>query len=419
MIKRRLLATIALAASGALVVGACSSGADAGEGETTELRVLVNVTPNLTEEWWNDLVDPYRDANPAVDVIIQNSGAEGVEAAVPRLLAAGDVPDIVQSIPPSSELAPELVDLSEYDWATNGPLAEQYTIDGSTYMAGIGIQLQSLWFYNKDAFEEAGIDELPTSLDEMEQALEDLHQAGWVPIQTAGDWSSSHALQALALPNVIAESPDWFAQMSAGEVTFSDTYGFAVHRYADWIANDYVNDDALGVQYPDAEQNFIAGNTALYPMGSWFAGAEASAADAPEIGVFRSPSEDGVTNPAMGANVASPYLIMRASENQDAAADLLEYLTTDQDAVTSQLEVEGNYRDGYEYDMTALGRELLEIVADTPASDYTPTGEGYGERVLPGGYSSEINAQTQALLGGTSAEDVISAMDAWFVTNAE
>ncbi|WP_152176321.1 extracellular solute-binding protein, partial [Mycobacterium tuberculosis] len=110
-------------------------------------------------------------ANPNIDVVIQNPGAEGVEAAVPRLLAAGDAPDVVQSIAPTTKLAPELVDLSQYEWASSGPLADQYSIDGKNYMAGIGVQLQSLFFYNKTAFEEAGIAEVPTTVDELTEAL--------------------------------------------------------------------------------------------------------------------------------------------------------------------------------------------------------------------------------------------------------
>ncbi|MPS75821.1 MAG: aminotransferase class I/II-fold pyridoxal phosphate-dependent enzyme, partial [Microbacterium sp.] len=51
----------------------------------------------------------------------------------------------------------------------------------------------------------------------------------------------------------------------------------------------------------------------------------------------------------MGANIASPYSILKASKNQDAAAKLIEFLTTDQTAVSDQLAVDGNFRDGYEY----------------------------------------------------------------------
>jgi ABC-type glycerol-3-phosphate transport system substrate-binding protein len=418
MIKRRTIAALGAVTVTAFTLAGCSTTASGDGGDAAELRMLVNVTPNLTEEFWNELVAPFEEANPDIDVVIQNPGAEGVAAAVPRLLAAGDAPDIVQSLPPSVELAPELVDLTEYDWAAAAPLADQYSIDGKIYMAGIGVQLQSLWFYNKQAFTEAGITELPATVEELDEALGKLKDAGWTPIQTGGDWMSSHALQTLGLPSIIAEHPDWFAGMTDGELTFSETYGDTVERYADWVAAGYLNSDALGVKYPDAEQSFLAGSTALYPMGSWFAGTEAKTPDAPEIGVFRGPAVDGVDNPAMGANIASPYSIMKSSDHQEAAARLVEFLVTDEDAVTSQLQVDGNFRDGYAYETTPLGEELLAIVADTPAADYTPTGQGYGERTVPNGYSTELNAQTQALLGGTPADAVLQAMDGWFAANA-
>ncbi|MFB2579703.1 ABC transporter substrate-binding protein [Herbiconiux sp. P15] len=414
MIKKRIGGAVTVLAVSALALTACSTPDASGDGGKTELSMLVNVTPNLTEEWWNDLVAPFEEANPDIDVTIQNPGQEGVKAAVPRLLAAGDAPDIVQSLPPTVDLAPELVDLSEFEWATDGPLAEQYAIEGATYMAGIGLQLQSLWFYNVQAFADAGITEPPATVEELEEDLAALKDAGWTPIQTGGDWMSSHALQTLALPSVISENPDWFVEMTAGDLTFSDTYGDAVDRYADWIAKGYVNADALGVKYPDAEQSFLTGKAALYPMGSWFAGTEAKTPDAVEIGVFRGPAVEGVENPAMGATIASPYLLMKSSESQDAAARLVEYLVTDEAAVTEQLKVDGNFREGFDYEMTDLGAQLMEIVAEVPASDYTPAGEGYGERVLPGGYSTELNTQTQSLLSGVGASEVETAMDDWF-----
>ncbi|WP_226531110.1 ABC transporter substrate-binding protein [Microbacterium paraoxydans] len=419
MIKARILPLAGVATASALVLAGCSTApADGGSSEETTVRMLVNVTPNLTEEFWNDLVAPFEEANPEIDVVIQNPGAEGVEAAVPRLLAAGDAPDVVQSIAPTTKLAPELVDLSEYDWASSGPLADQYSIDGKNYMAGIGVQLQSLFFYNKTAFEEAGITELPATVDELTDALGALKDAGWTPIQTGGDWMTSHALQALGLPTIISDDPDWFHHISAGDVTFSETYGDAVNTYADWVAEGYIPTDSLGIKYPDAEQAFLSGKTAVYPMGSWFAGTQAKAEASADIGVFRAPAVDADQQPAMGANIASPYSILKASKNQDAAAMLIEFLTTDQKAVSDQLAVDGNFRDGYEYEMTALGEELLQIVADTPAAAYTPTGGGYGERTLPDGYPGEINTQTQALIGGAPADQVLQSMDDWFAANA-
>ncbi|WP_243229478.1 ABC transporter substrate-binding protein [Microbacterium sp. CIAB417] len=419
MIKGRHLTALSLASVAALSLAGCATSTPSGDGdEKIELSMLVNVTPNLTEEYWNELVAPFEEAHENIDVVIQNPGAEGVHAAVPRLLAAGDAPDIVQSMAPTTELAAELVDLSEYDWATSAPLADQYSIDGKYYMAGIGVQLQSLFFYNKTAFAEAGITELPKTVDELTEALGKLQDAGWTPVQTGGDWMTSHTLQAIGLPSIIPEYPDWFQEMSSGELTFSETYADAVDTYADWVAEGYIPKDALGIKYPDAEQAFLSGETAVYSMGSWFAGTQAGAAESADIGVFRAPAFDDGTQPSMGANIASPYSIMKSSEHQDAAAQLIEFLVTDQDAVSSQLAVDGNFRDGYEYEMTPLGEELLAIVADTPADAYTPTGNGYGERTVPSEYSNELNTQTQALIGGTPPQDVLDAMDAWFLANA-
>lgn len=424
MIKAHFRPAIGIAAVSALALTltGCSSSAggdSAGGDETVTLRVLVNVTPNLTEEFWNELVAPFEAAHENVDVVIQNPGAEGVEAAIPRLLAAGDAPDIVQSLAPNGKLAPELVDLSEYAWAKEGPLADQYSMDGRYLMAGIGVQLQSLYFYNKAAFDDAGIDEMPETVEELTSALGKLQDAGWTPIQEGGDWMSSHTLQSLALPTVISDNPDWYQEISAGEVTFGETYGAAIDVFADWVDEGYVPGDALGIKYPDAEQAFLSGKTAVYSMGSWFAGTQANADDSAEIGVFRAPAMSEADQPAMGANIASPYSILKVSENQEPAAELIEFLTTDQSAVTAQLEVDGNFRDGYEYEMTDLGKELLQIVADTPAEAYTPTGGGYGERTLPDGFAGEINTQTQSLMGGTAAADVIASMDAWFAANAD
>ncbi|WP_226654221.1 ABC transporter substrate-binding protein [Leifsonia sp. LS1] len=417
MISRRTMIAVGALAAAALGLSGCAAGGTAESGGTQTVSLLVNVTPNLTEDWWNELVKPFEKAHPDIDVKIQNPGAEGVAAAVPRLLAAGEAPDVVESLPPSTELAPELVDLSTYKWATDGPLAEQYTIDGKYYMAGIGMQLQSLWFYNKDAFAAAGIAQTPTTVEELSDDLAKLKKAGWTGIQTGGDWMSSYALQTVGLPTVVAEHPDWYQKMSAGKLTFSTTYGASVDEYADWIKQGYVNDDALGIKYADAEQNFLAGKSALYPMGSWFVASEAAATSPANIGVFRAPAVDGVKQPAMGANIASPYVIMKDSKHVDAAAKLVEWLVTDKAAILDQLKVDGNYRAGYEYDTTALGTDLATIVADTPDDAYTPTGQGYGERTLPSGYSTEINAQTQALLGGTAPGDVNKAMDDWFSAN--
>ena len=103
--------------------------------------------------------------------------------------------------------------------------------------------------------------------------------------------------------------------------------------------------------------------------------------------------------------MANPYIIMKASKHQDAAAKLVEFLVTDKDAVIAQLKVDGNFRAGYEYETTALGEELQQIIANTPAAAFTPSGDGYGDRTVPAGYNAELNTQAQAIIRRDPAED--------------
>ena len=61
--------------------------------------------------------------------------------------------------------------------------------------------------------------------------------------------------------------------------------------------------------------------------------------------------------------------------------------------------------------------ELQQIIANTPAEAFTPSGDGYGERTVPAGYDGELNTQTQGIITGGSADAMLAAMDAWFEAN--
>ena len=84
---------------------------------------------------------------------------------------------------------------------------------------------------------------------------------------------------------------------------------------------------------------------------------------------------------------------------------------------THQFWFQSNFRPGFDYETSPLGAEVAKIIADTPVSAFTPSGDGYGDRLAPAGYDSELNIQAQAIITGTSAEDMLKDMDAWFAAN--
>ena len=83
---------------------------------------------------------------------------------LPQLLAAGNAPDVVETLMADKTLAPQMLDLTDQAWTKDTPLVEQASLDGKVYTVGVGQQAQSLVFYNKDAFDKAGISEPPKNL---------------------------------------------------------------------------------------------------------------------------------------------------------------------------------------------------------------------------------------------------------------
>lgn len=379
--------------------------------------MFVNVILNLIEEFWNDFVVLFEEVNLNIDVVIQNFGVEGVEVVVLCLFVVGDVFDVVQFIVLMIKFVFEFVDFFDYEWVLLGLFVDQYLIDGKNYMVGIGVQLQSLFFYNKIVFEEVGIIELFIMVDEFIEVFGKFKDVGWILIQIGGDWMSSYMLQVLGLLMIVVEDLEWFQDMLVGDVIFSEIYGDVVEMYVDWVFEGYIFIDVLGIKYLDVEQVFFFGKMVVYLMGSWFVGIQVKVVEFVDIGVFWVLVESVDEQFVMGVNIVSLYLIFKVSKNQDVVVKFIEFFIIDQIVVSDQFVVDGNFCDGYEYDMMLFGEELLQIVVDIFVEVYMFIGGGYGECMLFDGYVGEINIQIQVLIGGVLVDQVFQVMDDWFVVN--
>ncbi|MDR1798797.1 MAG: hypothetical protein LBR19_02790, partial [Bifidobacteriaceae bacterium] len=80
------------------------------DAEPVTLRMLANVTPVLTEEWYQEWAQPWLDAHPNVTLEVGGPTAEGVEQQFQQEIAAQDVPDIISG-GMGKTTASQLVDL--------------------------------------------------------------------------------------------------------------------------------------------------------------------------------------------------------------------------------------------------------------------------------------------------------------------
>ena len=398
-----------------LSLTACGGGfaGEGGEGgDTGSIRMLVNITPNLTQDFWEELVAPFEKANPGVDVVIEAPSGKGVSDTLQQQLAAGDPPDVVETLMADPALAPQLVDLSGEDWVEDTPLVEQAALDGKIYTVGVGEQAQSLVFYNKDAFAKAGITELPSTLDGMTEAMGKLKAAGYLPLQTAGDFVTGLQLLQLTDPALAADHENWHKDVQTGKTTVGESMLPYLTLYKSWIDQGYIDKNALGLKYPDAETAFLTGKSAMFIMGSWFTATEAKTDKDFEVGVFPAPVAEGQESPgAQGATMAAPYMVMKATEHRNLATKLVEWLVTDEKAVAAQLAQDGNFRTGVEREFTPLEQDVQKILDEAPAK--VAQGEGYGDSTLPRGFGAAWNTEVQGLYIGHTPEAVAQAVDAW------
>ncbi|MYW64286.1 extracellular solute-binding protein [Streptomyces sp. SID8379] len=388
---------------------ACGGGSDqAAEGTT--LRVIVNITPNLTEKYWNDLFATYEKAHPGVTVKLELTGTISADAKLRQDLAAGDPPDVAQQISPTADTAQLFADLSDQPWTAKTPLADQYAIGGKRYVVGVGEQIQSLVFYNKAAFKKAGLDASKIrTMDEFTAAMGALKGKGYKPLQTAGQWVTGSQFSMMADAGVLTDDPKWTAKRNDGKVSFADSgYGPYLQTYKSWIDKGYLEKSALGLTYADGQTAFLNGKSAMYIMGSFFVPAADAAKKSDEIGVFSMPT-DGAYPSGQFGNISNPYVVVDKSPHKAEAIKFVKWATTDPEAIKSQLASDGNLREGFTYPMSSLGTSVQKVLDKTPS---VLVKSGANQPIA--GFSDELNKQIQSLYTGGSPAGVAEGLDKWW-----
>jgi multiple sugar transport system substrate-binding protein/raffinose/stachyose/melibiose transport system substrate-binding protein len=245
-------------------------------------------------------------------------------------------------------------------------------------------------------------------------AMGKLKAAGYTPLQTAGQWVTGAQFSMMADAGVMTADPNWTVERKDKKVSFADSgYTAYLQDYKNWIDAGYLNKSALGLTYADGQTAFLNGKSAMYIMGSYFVPAADQAKKSDDIGVFSMPTTAKYPTKQY-SNLADPYVVVKQSKNQKAAIDLAKWLTTDKTAVAAQLAADGNFRKGYTYDMSSLGKAVQKIINDAPGGFV----EAAAQQPLTG-YSTELNSQIQSLYSGSTPQQVAENLDKWWDSQAQ
>jgi raffinose/stachyose/melibiose transport system substrate-binding protein len=283
------------------------------------------------------LVEEFNAANAGkIKVVIEpQPDYNAYEQKVRTSLAAGQAPADIFTIkfnPTTatfyqSKLLMDFAKVMDADWKASfdaGSIA-QSTVDGVLKSLPMEVAILPIW-YNMDAFKSVGVTSVPKTMDELMVAFDKLKDAGIAPMsQMTGDtnaWTSmiyfSHLAVSLGGVNV------W-------DKPFTDPAFVQAATILKKMITDYSTADAVGLGAGGSGGHFLAGRTAVFSNGPWYAGR----ADLAATPFFNSIKIEKL--PPAGSN--ADFMISRLQANICAAStndkakeaailDFMKYLTS-------------------------------------------------------------------------------------------
>lgn len=280
----RAVAGAAAAAIAVGLAGCTPGGSNGGEGTGDEVTITWwhNATAEPLQGLWADVAAEFEEANPGVTVEVTGYQNEDLQRTlIPNALQSGDAPDVFM-VWPGGEVraqaeAGHLKDLTEVAADTIAELGgsvKPWEINGKQYALPYTFGVTGIW-YNKDLFDQAGIEGTPETLPELADAVEKLKAIDVAPIAVgAGDlWPAGHWWYQFAINACSVET----LQTAIPELDFSDPCWIkAGEQLEQWLENEPFNEGFLATPAQTgaaSSAGLVANqNAAMEFMGPWNAG---------------------------------------------------------------------------------------------------------------------------------------------------
>lgn len=388
--------------------------------ELIELDFLVFETPNLPAEFWDDAIARTVADFPQFKINKIVAPDLNIGDFLKQLAATDQLPDIMMSNFSTAEFIAEglLLPFEPEDLERFiDPVGLGYT-DGKQYALPMLTVYESGVFYNKDMFEAAGITSEPETWEEFINAALAIAASGETPFVIGGAggdaWAAGWPIMNLASLNVTGADPTFNQRLRTGEASFTDPiFVEALRPYEQLVSAGWLTGDELNLGYADLQQSFLDGAAAMYPMGSFFAGAVPM--DHPfEIGIFPMPTLDGTKRLATYTS-GGPAISAATPDSEAARLFSVEFATnveTNLDDLIRDAHIANNklFVLPDDVELHPLITEVIEILADPDAQQVAFYTFEVGDDALAAGLQNEIWIQAQEMLAGRSAEEAAQAL---------
>lgn len=393
--------------------------APAGEPVTITWWHITTKDPGLSD--WQKMADDYMAAHPNVNIEITVLENEAFKTKLTTVMQSGDPPDVFQSWggggfnqQVEAGLLKDITADLEADPAWKDSFAPGalgvYSYQGKNYGVPWDMGMVGFW-YNKDLFEQAGIDAPPATWDEFLEDVQTLKDAGITPISIGeGDkWPGMHFWNYLATRICGREK---FEAAMARTGSFSDPcFVEAGVKLQELLALEPFQEGFLGATHDEMQATFGNGQAAMELSGQWAPSTQAAnAADqvgVENLGLFGFPAVDG--GAGAGTDVVGGGNGFAIGKNAEPEAiDFVKYLTS----VENQTVIAANGSGipvvkGAEQGLT--DPNMLQVAETFAAADYFQL---YYDQFLPPATGSVLNDSVQGIFAGTlTPEEVAQAVE--------
>lgn len=309
------------------------------EGEQVTLEFINGSAEEQYVAWLDEVIAGFEKENPNIKIEIQKTSIDSFNQTVMTRFAAGDVPDLFSfSANDMADMVPsgyvqDLSDSQNLENYSEGML-DSFTKDGKVYALPIANDFMCVT-YNKTAFEEAGIKEVPDTWSEFLDACEKLQKKEIVPIATgfSEQWVVNGTSQTVYCAGVLAKDGPTLSQMVDRSSKFAET-----EQWKDFFTKmqeiyPYMTQDQFGTDQNTCYSMLANAEAGMILNGTWTVTNTVAMNPDAEIGIFALPvSETAEENIMPMCPPESAIAVAAESPHREEAVKFLEYMMSPESA---------------------------------------------------------------------------------------
>lgn len=292
-----------------------------------KITIATNMT-NVVDTTLKDLAQGFMDANPGTEIVYE--AIKDYESVVATRISGGEAPDIFMSLDGMTpDTLPEyFLPLDDLDIQWDNVLFSRNNTgnDGKIYTIADSVGYTGI-VYNKAAFRAAGIEGVPTTMDEFWAACEKLKAANITPVGTAFKdiwpiypWSDWNIAQ-LAV-NGDARGKNIYAEQDA---IYDETILHYMNILRDLNQKGFLEADIMSANWDQLKLDLAQAKMGMFYIETWFPQQVVDAgANKEDVGMFPFPEAKYVYS-APGKS----YGVAKDCENPELAKAYLKYMIED------------------------------------------------------------------------------------------